>query len=156
MFTPIVHFCQSIANAAASTQRHVSVAGKINRMDRILLNGLVFFGRHGCHDAERELGQKFTVDIELECDLAVPCETDNLNDSIDYVAVYNAAKEVIEGEPAALLESLAQRIADFALEDERVVSAWVRIRKPHVAMPGPLEYLGVEITRGRETELDEE
>jgi hypothetical protein len=28
-------------------------------MDRILLNGLVFFGRHGCLDAERELGQKF-------------------------------------------------------------------------------------------------
>jgi dihydroneopterin aldolase len=124
-------------------------------MDRILLNGLVFFGRHGCLEAERQLGQKFTVDIELECDLSAACQSDSLDDTIDYVALYNAAQEVIEGEPARLLESLAQRIADFALQDERVQSAWVRIRKPHVAMPGPLEYLGVEITRGRDVEDEE-
>jgi dihydroneopterin aldolase len=124
-------------------------------MDRILLNGLVFFGRHGCLEAERQLGQKFTVDIELECDLSAACASDSLDDTIDYVALYNAAQEVIEGEPARLLESLAQRIADFALQDERVQSAWVRIRKPHVAMPGPLEYLGVEITRGRDDQDEE-
>lgn len=123
-------------------------------MDRILLNGLVFFGRHGCHEAERELGQKFTVDIELECDLHAAGQSDALEDTLDYVAIYNAAKEIIEGEPAMLLESLAQRIADFALQDAKVVSAWVRIRKPHVAMPGPLDYLGVEITRGRDSDED--
>ena len=125
-------------------------------MDRILLNGLSFFGRHGCHAAERELGQKFLVDIELECDLSAPCASDDLQDSIDYVSIYNAAREVIEGESAQLLESLAQRIADFALQDERVVSAWVRIRKPHIALPGALDYIGVEITRGREEDGDEE
>ncbi|MDF2439739.1 MAG: 7,8-dihydroneopterin aldolase/epimerase/oxygenase [Abditibacteriota bacterium] len=125
-------------------------------VDRILLNGLVFFGRHGCHDAERELGQKFTVDIELECDLHAASHSDALDDTIDYVAIYNAAKEILEGEPAMLLESLAQRIADFALQDDKVVSAWVRIRKPHVAMPGPLDYLGVEITRNRDDEDEDE
>jgi len=119
-------------------------------MDRILLNGLTFFGRHGCHPAERELGQKFLVDIELECDLTAAGQSDALADTIDYVAIYDAAREVMEGEPAQLLESLAQRIADFALLDERVLSVWVRIRKPHVALPGPLESLGVEITRERQ------
>lgn len=119
-------------------------------MDRILLNGLAFFGRHGCHAAERELGQKFLVDIELECDLAAAGASDALEDTVDYVAIYNAAREIMEGKPAQLLESLAQRIADFALQDERVQSAWVRIRKPHVAIPGPLEYLGVEISRSRD------
>jgi dihydroneopterin aldolase len=101
-------------------------------------------------DAERELGQKFLVDIELEADLRAACESDSLDDTVDYVALYNAAREVIEGEPARLLESLAQRIADFALMDDRVQSAWVRIRKPQVAMPGVLDYLGVEITRTRD------
>src|SRR5688572_840696 len=100
-------------------------------MDRILLNGLVFFGRHGCHAAENELGQKFTVDIELECDLSSACLSDDVADTIDYVEIYNAAKAIMEGEPAKLLESLAARIADAALEDSRVSSAWVRIRKPH-------------------------
>lgn len=118
-------------------------------MDRILLSGLVFFGKHGCLAAEKELGQNFTVDIELECDLQRSSETDDLNDTVDYVAIYNAAKEIVEGEPVKLLETLAQRIADFALQDEKVVSAWVRIKKPHVAIPGTLDYLGIEITRER-------
>jgi dihydroneopterin aldolase len=119
-------------------------------MDRILLNGLVFYGRHGCHEAERELGQKFLVDIELECDLSLAGQSDDVADTIDYVAIYNAARDIVEGEPAQLLESLAQRIADFALQDERVESAWVRLRKPHIALPGSLDYIGIEITRGRD------
>jgi len=126
-------------------------------MDRILLNGLVFFGKHGCHAAEQELGQKFLVDIELECDLRTAGESDSLEDTLDYVAIYNHAREVMEGEPAKLLEHLAQRIADFALIDERVVSAWVRLRKPHIALPGALDFIGIEITRTREDleEIDE-
>ena len=119
-------------------------------MDRILLNGLVFFGKHGCHAAELELGQKFLVDIELECDLSAAGESDSLTDTLDYVAIYNHAREVIEGEPAKLLEHLAQRIADFALIDERVVSAWVRLRKPHIALPGALDFIGIEIMRTRD------
>lgn len=119
-------------------------------MDRILLNGLVFFGKHGCHAAENELGQKFVVDIELETDLSAAGASDDLNDTIDYVAIYNHAREVIEGEPAKLLESLAERIAAFALIDQRVDSAWVRIKKPHIALPGALEAIGIEITRTRD------
>jgi dihydroneopterin aldolase len=125
-------------------------------VDRILLNGLVFFGKHGCHAAENELGQKFVADIELECDLRAAGESDDLNDTIDYVAIYNHAREVLEGEPAKLLEHLAQRIADFCLIDNRVVSAWVRLRKPQIALPGVLDYIGVEITRSRDEGFDNE
>ncbi len=118
-------------------------------MDRILLKGLSFFGRHGCHAAEKELGQKFLVDIELECDLTDASRSDDMDDTIDYVAIYNHAREVVEGPSVQLLEVLAGRIADFALQDERVESAWVSVKKPHIALPGALEYLGVEITRSR-------
>lgn len=118
-----------------------------NNMDKILLHGLIFFGRHGCHAAERELGQKFSVDIEMNSDLSLACATDDMDDTVDYVAVYNATREIIEGESAFLLESLAQRIADFCLSDNRVLDVRVRIRKPHVAMPGALDYLGIEIFR---------
>jgi dihydroneopterin aldolase len=58
-----------------------------------------------------------------------------------------AAREIVEGESAQLLEHLGARIADAALRDRRVQRARVRLRKPHVAMPVPLEYLGVEIVR---------
>ena len=118
-------------------------------MDKILLSGLVFFGRHGCHAAERELGQNFVVDVELDADLQTAARTDDLHDTVDYVSVYNRAKEIIEGPSAFLLEHLAAQIGDFALADPRVQKARVRIRKPHVAVPGALDYLGVEIERSR-------
>ena len=38
-------------------------------MDRLLLEGMAFFGRHGALAAERELGARFTVDVELGVDL---------------------------------------------------------------------------------------
>lgn len=116
-------------------------------MDKILLSGLEFFGKHGCHAAERELGQRFLVDIELDCDLSVAGQSDKLDDTIDYVAVLFKAKAIIEGESALLLEHLGARIAEAALHDARVKRARVRLRKPHVAMPVPLEFLGVEIVR---------
>lgn len=118
-------------------------------MDKILLSGLVFFGKHGCHAAERELGQKFVVDIELEADLQRAAESDKLEDTVDYVTLYHHAQAVIEGKSALLLEHLAAQIGDFALQDDRVNVARVRIRKPHVAMPGALDFLGVEIERKR-------
>lgn len=124
-------------------------------MDKILLNGLTFFGKHGHYPAENELGQKFIIDIEIDFDLHAAGESDALADTLDYVTIYEHAREVIEGEPAKLLESLAQRIADFCLMDERVDSAWVRVRKPHIALPAALDFIGVEITRTRGDISDE-
>lgn len=118
-------------------------------MDKILLSGLVFFGRHGCFAAERELGQNFVVDVELEIDLQRAAQTDDLADTVDYVSIYNRAKAVIEGPSAALLEHLAAQIGDFALEDPRVLAARVRIKKPQVAVGGTLDYLGIELERRR-------
>ena len=37
--------------------------------DRILLEGMIFYGNHGTLPAERELGQPFVVDVELHLDL---------------------------------------------------------------------------------------
>jgi 7,8-dihydroneopterin aldolase/epimerase/oxygenase len=119
-------------------------------MDRILLQGLTFFGKHGCHGAENELGQKFIVDIALDCDLRAAGASDDLNDTLNYVAIYEAAQRIIEGPSAKLLEYVAEKIAGAALEHEIVQSVTVRIRKPHIALPVALEFLGVEITRRRD------
>lgn len=116
-------------------------------MDQIFLKGLVFFGRHGCYASENELGQKFVVDIELTCDLTAASASDRLEDTLDYVRIYNLAREVVESPPVKLLETLAGRIADAALCEPRVLAAKVRISKPHIALPGALDGVGVEITR---------
>jgi len=80
-------------------------------VDRIVLEGMVFSGKHGVSDAERVRSQRFTVDVELEVDLARAARSDQIEDTIDYRRVRAIAKEVIEGEPAHLIETLAGRSA---------------------------------------------
>ena len=44
--------------------------------DRIILEGMQFYGYHGRNDEERVLGQPFEVDLEAELDLtAAGCPT---------------------------------------------------------------------------------
>src|SRR6267378_7659791 len=106
------------------TSRSPSPAGRITRIslfptidamdqaDRIELRGMSFLGRHGVRPVEREQPQEFEVDIEVETDLAEAGRTDLLADTVDYTQVRAAARAVIEGPPAKLLETLAGRIAE--------------------------------------------
>src|SRR4028118_826670 len=91
--------------------------------DRILLEGMVFYGRHGTLAAERELGQPFIVDIELRLDLQSAGLSDDLTQTVDYGEVHRQAKEIVEGTPVNLTETLAERIAGTVLEDSPTVQA---------------------------------
>lgn len=117
-------------------------------MDRIVLRGMVFSGRHGVSDAERERPQRFTVDIELETNLTKAGGSDSLADTVDYRQVHAIAKEVIEGEPAKLIESLADRIARrvLALSRVRTVSVMIAKRPPRMR---PIDAASVHIRRTR-------
>jgi dihydroneopterin aldolase len=117
-------------------------------MDRILMEGMAFFGRHGVFPAERELGARFTVDIELFGDLSDAAHSDRLDATIDYAKAYGLVKEVVEGDPCHLLEAVAQRIADRLLQLPRVESATVRVHK-RPPLEGEFRSFGVELTRSR-------
>jgi dihydroneopterin aldolase len=117
-------------------------------MDRILLEGMSFQGRHGVRPAEREVPQEFKVDIEVDCDLSEPGKTDRIEDSVDYRQIQVIAKEVIEGESRKLLETLAARIADRVLEIPRVGGVTVRIAKRPESML-PIDAAAIRINRTR-------
>lgn len=117
-------------------------------MDRIELRGMSFQGRHGVRQAEREQPQEFKVDLEVEADLSAAGQSDRLADTVDYTRVRAAAKEVIEGEPRALLESLAAAIAQRVLELPRVEAVRVRVTKRPAGMQ-PIDGAAVRIKRTR-------
>jgi 7,8-dihydroneopterin aldolase/epimerase/oxygenase len=117
-------------------------------MDRILLEGMSFQGRHGVRPAERERPQEFKVDIEVDCDLSEPGKSDRIEDSVDYRQVRAIAKEVIEGESLRLLETLAARIAEKVLQLEKVGGVSVRISKRPESMQ-PIAAAAVRINRTR-------
>ena len=110
------------------------------------MEGMAFFGRHGVFPAERALGARFTVDVELEGDLSGGGSSDRLEDTIDYSGAYDLVREVVEGEPCHLLEAVASRIADRLLALPRVTRAVVRVyKRPPLA--GEFRSFGVEISR---------
>jgi dihydroneopterin aldolase len=117
-------------------------------VDRIVLEGMTFSGRHGVRPAEREQAQEFTVDVEVETDLVRPGLSDRVEDTVDYRRVYAIAKEIVEGESVKLIETLAERIAGGVLALEAVLAVSVRVAKRPASMK-PIDAAAVQIRRMR-------
>lgn len=100
------------------------------------VRGLRVFGHHGVHREEREAGQDFLFDVELEA--GDRGASDRLEDAVDYVAIAHAVREVSDAHAYSLIEALAIAVADELRERFRVERATVRVTKPAV-MPAGLE-----------------
>ena len=112
---------------------------------KLVLSGLTAFGYHGNNPAERKLGQTFSADIEVMLDTQRAAASDHLDDTLSYPLVERLARQILEGKPANLLETVAERIATAVLKQPRVVQVTVRVTKRP-----PLAHLAaftVEITR---------
>lgn len=107
-----------------------------------------FQGRHGVRPAEREQAQEFRVDLQVESDLSEASRTDRLVDTVDYTQLRAIAREVVEGPPAKLLETLAGRIAERALQLPGVTAISVRVAKRPASMQ-PIDSAAVHIRRTR-------
>ena len=120
--------------------------------DRILLQGMIFFGRHGTLPAEQELGQRFVVDLALHCNLRAAGQSDDLALTVDYSEVYAQVRAIVEGPPLRLTEAVAERIAAAVLERHpRVSVVQVKVAKPQVRLGDTvLAGSAVEIVRRRE------
>jgi len=117
--------------------------------DEIVLTGLTVFGRHGVFDHERENGQEFVIDLRLMIDLADAAASDDVVDTVHYGELAERVAAVVGGEPVDLIETLAQRIADVALDDRRVQQVEVTVHKPHAPIPLTFADVAVTIRRTR-------
>lgn len=118
--------------------------------DTIELHGMAFYGYHGHKPEERELGQRFFVDLKVAVDLREAGRTDNLDATVDYGRLYRIAEAVVQGESRDLLESVAEAVAERVLAISKVESVHVAIRKPSAPIrDSVLEYAAVEIYRER-------
>jgi dihydroneopterin aldolase len=118
--------------------------------DRILLEGMQFYAYHGRNQEERTLGQPFLVDLEAEMDLRPAGDSDDIKDTINYASLYHLVREIVEGPPRELLESVAESIAQTVLEVHSVAAVRVRIKKTKPPIKGAiLASAGVEVYRSR-------
>lgn len=120
-------------------------------MDYIHIRDMQFFGYHGVLPEEAVLGQRFRASVSIAVDTKISGETDDVEDTVSYVDIYDICKEIVEGQRFKLIETVAERIANKILADfkESVFGCRVEIVKPDPPIPGHYKEVAVEIVRGK-------
>jgi dihydroneopterin aldolase len=120
------------------------------RRDCITLHNMSFFAYHGVTKAERQVGQRFYLDVTFWLDLSRPGQTDDVRDTADYAKVYQVISNMTLTRRYHLIEALAQDIADHILAAAPLIEAVeVTVRKPQVPLGGILDHVSVTIYRER-------
>ncbi len=116
--------------------------------DHIRLKDITIFGFYGVSPAEREVGQKIQIDLDIETDLSAAAESDQLQDTINYESIYSRVMEVVgTGKTFRLLESLGEEIANRILDFPTVHRVDIRLRKLSLPFPNNLTHIEIALSR---------
>ena len=116
--------------------------------DVIRIEGIEAFGYHGVFPEEKREGQTFVVDVDIETSFDEAIAHDDVAYTVDYGVVAKRVAEIIQGEPADLIETVCDRIVTMVLSLERVKATRVTIHKPQAPIAVP--FAGVSVSRRRE------
>lgn len=116
-------------------------------MDIVTLKAMRFHARIGVLPHEAEIAQS----IEVDASLWVRRGDGQLSarDIVDYRRVYDMVADVVTKGHISFLEEVGELIAERALELPLVSKVRIAVRKPNVALPGPLAYAEVALERER-------
>lgn len=118
--------------------------------DRILIDRIAVFARHGVLPEETATGQRFYVSLEARLDLGGAGRSDDLARTVSYADLAALAARIATERCFALIEALAETIAAEALAGfPRIEAITVRIDKPEAPIPLILAGVAIEITRTR-------
>jgi len=119
-------------------------------MDSISVTNIRCYGYTGYLPEEQVLGQWFEVDLTMWLDLAPAGKTDEITDTLDYRAAIERVKQIVKTSKFALVEKLANAIADAILELDKVQQVQVQLSKPAAPIPDFGGKITIEITRSRQ------
>lgn len=118
-------------------------------LDRITLTGVSATGYHGVLEHERREGQTFVADVSALLDTRRAAATDDLAHTLDYGRLAEQVVAVLRGEPADLVETVAERIAATVLAHPQVQAVEVTVHKPQAPIPVPFGDVTVQVHRDR-------
>jgi dihydroneopterin aldolase len=116
-------------------------------MGLIEIEGMRFYAYHGHFEAERIVGNEFQVDVSLETNCIPASISDDLNDALNYQAVYDLVKNEMQIS-SHLLENVAKRILDSLFSEfPNIQKAWVKVSKLNPPMGGQIKRVSVTLTK---------
>ena len=94
-------------------------------------------------DEEEKIGGDYEINLVIDTDLSLSSKTDNLGDTVDYVALYSVVKKQMQ-KRANLLERVADRIINQILNDfPSVKKAVIKVAKKNPPIGGNVEEVAV-------------
>ncbi|MFD2164930.1 dihydroneopterin aldolase [Thalassotalea euphylliae] len=115
-------------------------------MDKVFIQGLNIQTTIGFFEWEKQIKQTLVIDLEMLWDIKPAAERDELAKTLDYAQISEAIAEFANNNPVDLLETLAERMAQFLMTQYQIPGLKLRIGKPNAVHNAFT--VGVEIERG--------
>lgn len=115
-------------------------------MSMIAIEGMEFYAYHGCFEEEKIIGTSFVVDLCFNTDTNEAEKSDNLQQTVNYLEVYQTVKKEMEIS-SNLLEHISRRIL-IAVQREFPQIEWakVKIQKLNPPLGGKMKSVSVTLT----------
>lgn len=112
-------------------------------MGKIILENIRIYSNHGCLDEEALIGSDYVVDLEIDADLSKSAQTDELEDTVDYVHLNKIVKEEVSIR-SKLLERVADRVLQRVGNEIPMVSyAKIKLSKMNPPIGGNVEKVSI-------------
>ena len=119
---------------------------------KITIEGLRLFAYHGVREHEKQSGQVFLLDIEIWADVAKACQSDDLNDTVNYSLVCDCAAQVFCAQSHDLIECAAGVTADAILNKFPLVQRLkLCVHKPDAPLRHEVANITFELEKERNT-----
>tara|TARA_B100000965_G_scaffold230550_1_gene193046 strand:+ start:635 stop:997 length:363 start_codon:yes stop_codon:yes gene_type:complete len=115
-------------------------------MGLIKVEGIKIYAYHGHLPEEAILGGHFVVNISVNTDTSKVEESDDLNDTLDYVKIIAIVKEQMSIR-SSMIEHPAARIADQILLQKHVKDVKVEVEKLNVPITEIFNKISVTVER---------
>ena len=109
----------------------------------IRLEKLIFFGFHGINQDEIQKGQNFQLNLILTYKRSN--NLDAIDNTIDYIELYQLIQNSFEEKRFNLLESLINKVLnDIKIAYKSVVYIKLNIRKPSIQIENNKDFISIE------------
>jgi dihydroneopterin aldolase len=114
------------------------------------ITGLALHGRHGVLEAERTLGQRFFLDLDLTAEIGNATVSDNLEETLHYGQLIKAVVATFNARTYNLIEAAAGAVADDLIARfPKIVIARVTVHKPSAPVAAIIQSLSATVERRR-------
>lgn len=113
----------------------------------IELERMEFRAPHGCYDLEKEVGNRYHVDLKMDVEISDAPATDELLKSVNYLSVYEQVAEEMQ-KPSNILENVAWRILErIHSAFPQIVTSTIKVSKLAPPLGGKVEKVSVILSK---------